>query len=452
MKILKVSRCYFPANDYGGPIGKMLALAGGLTTLGHKVTVYTSNLLDPARRMSDRTVTQEVECSRVIYFNSVYNYHWDPITPDVFRFCRSELRQFDVIHVYGYRDFISTVVCWYARRWRIPYVVEPMGMLIPIVRSLAKKRLYDRLCGARLMAGAARIVATSEVERGDLLRSGLDPGKVVLRRNGIDLARFENPPNRGGFRKLAGLAPSDLLVLYLGRISRKKGIDLLLRALRDQALSQAHLAVVGGDDYDGYMQELMRLARTLGLQDRVTFTGALYGQDKLGALCDADVLVLPSRNENFGNVVAEAAACGTPVIVTDRCGIAPFVLARSGHGCTGRVSIGEPTPSGRDPAPAQAVTAGRSDYVVGHVGLVIPYDEGALRAALARILADQALRAAFKLNGPEAARELSWDEPVRQTEDLYRSVLTPQGDRRARVELSGLRIQPFRSTIDGRQR
>ena len=98
------------------------------------------------------------------------------------------------------------------------------------------------------------------------------------------------------------------------------------------------------------------------------------------------------------------------------------------------------------------MTAGRSDYVVGHVGLVIPYDEGALRAALARILADQALRAAFKLNGPEAARELSWDEPVRQTEDLYRSVLTPQGDRRARVELSGLRMQPFRSTIDGRQR
>ena len=397
MRILKVSRCYFPANDYGGPIWKMLALAGGLIRLGHQVTVYTSNLLDPARRMSDQTVTQEVEGTRVIYFNSVYNYHWDPITPDVFRFCRSELRQFDVIHVYGYRDFISTVVCWYARRWGIPYVIEPMGMLVPIVRSLAKKRLYDWLCGARLMAGAARIVATSEVERGEFLRSGIDPAKVALRRNGIDLTRFENLPRKGMFRKSVGLAPSDRLVLYLGRISRKKGIDLLLRALSDPPLSEARLAVVGGDDCDGCLQELRRLADTLEIGERVTFTGALYGQQKLQALCDADALVLPSRNENFGNVVAEAVACGTPVIVTDRCGVASFVLE------------------------SPRAQSNRDSYVIGAVGLVIPYDESVLRAALVRLLTDRALRATFSRNAPGVAKRLSWDEPVQQTEDLYAS-------------------------------
>jgi glycosyltransferase involved in cell wall biosynthesis len=400
MKILKVSRCYFPATEYGGPIGKMLAITRGLTQLGHNVTVYTSNLLNPRVKMSDTTSTREIDAARIVYLNSVVNYHWDAITPDIFGFCRRELRHFDVIHIYGYRDFISTIVCWHARRWNIPYLLEPMGMFTPIIRRLAGKRLYDRLCGDRLAEGAAGVIATSQAEREEIITRGVDPRKVVIRRNGIDLRMFAPSPDPGRFRRRLGLGDSHRLVLYLGRISKKKGVDLLIRSLCDERLAAIRLAVVGPDDCDGHLQHLMDLAGRSGLTARVTFTGPLYGQEKIEALQDSDVLVLPSANENFGNVVAEAVACGTPVIVTDRCGIAPFVLG--------------------DAHPARP---GGPAYDIGRVGLVIPFSEAALREALVRTMTDDGLMSALRRNTGEAAAELSWDEPIGRMENLYNSVV-----------------------------
>ena len=326
MKILKTSRCYYPAVDYGGPIGKMRALADGLSEQGHSITVYTSNLARPGQKMSRRTLTKQVGRARVIYFNSLLSYHWDAVTPDTIALCRRELRDFDVIHMYGYRDFLSTVVGGYARRWNVPYVLEPMGMFVPIVRSLAKKNVYDRLFGRKLAGGAARVIATSQAEQESLLNAGIPSEKIVVRRNGLDLAEFTDRPARGLFRQQMGLAPSDRLVLYLGRISRKKGIDLLIKAFSDRDVPRSRLAVVGPDDGDGYLEKLRGQVEALGLTGRVSFSPPVFGSDKLAALADADVFVLPSQNENFGNAVAEAVACTTPVIVTDRCGVAPFVM------------------------------------------------------------------------------------------------------------------------------
>jgi glycosyltransferase involved in cell wall biosynthesis len=119
----------------------------------------------------------------------------------------------------------------------------------------------------------------------------------------------------------------------------------------------------------------------LGISERLLFTGPLYGDAKWAALQDADVFVLPSQNENFGNAAAEAIAVGTPVIVTDRCGIAPLV---------------------RDQA-----------------GLVVPYEREALTEALWRLLTDEALRERFRQGCHKVAESLSWDEPVAQMEQLY---------------------------------
>jgi glycosyltransferase involved in cell wall biosynthesis len=430
MRILKVSRCYFPATEYGGPIGKMLAITRGLTERGHDVTVYTSNLLSPRDKMSDMTSTREMDAARIVYLNSVMNYHWDAITPDIFGLCRRELRGFDVIHVYGYRDFISTIVCWHARRWGIPYLIEPMGMFKPIVRSLTEKRLYDWIYGDRMTDGAAGVIATSQAEREEIIARGVDPRKVVIRRNGIDLNGFTQSPDRGGFRRRLGLRDSDRLVLYLGRISQKKGIDLLVRSLCDERLAAIHLAVVGPDDYDGHLENLRDLVTRWALHARVTFTGPLYGQDKIQALSDSDVLVLPSANENFGNVVAEAVACMTPVIVTDRCGIAPVVLGQSHP--AGFIRTHESRQSAGVPAClAPPATGGDGDgYDIGRVGIVIPFSERALREALVRTFTDEDMVSAFRQNAPQAAAQLSWEEPIEQMADLYNSVVMKPETRR----------------------
>jgi glycosyltransferase involved in cell wall biosynthesis len=117
------------------------------------------------------------------------------------------------------------------------------------------------------------------------------------------------------------------------------------------------------------------------LTDQVLFTGPLYDDAKWSAYRDADLFVLPSQNENFGNTAAEAAACGTPVIVTDRCGIAPLI---------------------------------------GGAGMVIQHDVGKLCDAMEGILALDDSRARYESGCAELMKKLSWEGPLDLTEDLYR--------------------------------
>jgi glycosyltransferase involved in cell wall biosynthesis len=144
--------------------------------------------------------------------------------------------------------------------------------------------------------------------------------------------------------------------------------------------------MAGPDEGNGFRQRLEAMASQLGLNGRVLFTGPLYGDAKLAAYRDADVFVLPSQNENFGNTAAEAVACGTPVIVTDRCGIAPLVDQRA--------------------------------------ALVVPHDSASLEAGLARILEDSAFAAHLRAGSKEVANSLSWIEPLAQMETLYQGLIS----------------------------
>lgn len=380
MRILTVTRCFYPALSNGGGAFTSFAIAKQLVERGHEITVYTSNLLDPERKMSERTEAKTVAGIRVVYFNTALRYRWDGFQPDVFEHL-DDLRRFDVIHVCGFRDFLSTVVCGFAPRSGVPYVIEPMGMLVPIVRSLRKKMLYDRLVGRRLIERASRVIVTSDQEAQEAIAWGVAEEKLFLRRNGVDVSEFEALPPPGGFRRRFQIAPEKPLVLFLGRVSRKKNPALLLQAFAELGRRDSVLAFVGPDDGDGSFQEVVRLREKLGVQESVKLVGPLFGRDRVEALVDADVFVLPSSNENFANAVAEAVLCGTPVVVTRQCGIAPLVRDRA--------------------------------------GLVIEPEKEQLKSAMERLLADQQLRAALSRSALELKRELSWDEPVEQLERLY---------------------------------
>ena len=146
------------------------------------------------------------------------------------------------------------------------------------------------------------------------------------------------------------------------------------------------LVVAGPDEGDGFRKHLEALAARMGLNGGVLFTGPLYGDAKWAAYRDADVFVLPSQNENFGNTAAEAVACGTPVLVTDRCGIAPIVDGRA--------------------------------------GIVVPHDCAALEAGLAQILDHPAFAANLREGCPAVARSLGWAEPLVEMESLYRDLIS----------------------------
>lgn len=378
-RILNVSQAYPPLVEASGQALKVQALSRHLASRGHRVTVLTGGGPSGASVAEDGV--------EVVGLRSAVRYRALTVNLGLPLFCLRRLWEFDVVHIYGLYDFLGPVVAAVCRRWDVPYVVEPLGMFRPIVRNIGLKRIYRRLLGRRLLQGAARVIATSGLEREELLAEGVPAWQVVVRRNGVDLPDAGRPP-RGAFRRELGLDPATPLVLYLGRLSHKKGLDLLVEAFSGLP-HPAALAIVGPDDGDGCLRELRRLIPRLDLDGRVRVLGPKVGAEKFAALADADLFVLPSRSENFGNAAAEAVACGVPVVVTDRCGIAPLVRDRA--------------------------------------GLVVPCEVQALRSALQRLLSDRDLRERLRAGATAVREGLSWDRPVEELERLY-AELTRRGN------------------------
>jgi glycosyltransferase involved in cell wall biosynthesis len=158
------------------------------------------------------------------------------------------------------------------------------------------------------------IYAPSESTRQELIERGIRPSKVVLYPRGVDVQRF-SPQARNGFYKHRFGVTADVKLLYVGRISKEKKLDILAEAF-DRIYARnpgVHLVVVG----DGPFLEEMR-NRLRGRP--CTFTGALTGNDLVRAYASADLFVFPSTTDTFGNVILEAQACGLPVVVTDQGG------------------------------------------------------------------------------------------------------------------------------------
>lgn len=391
MRLLQVTQSYFPFLDRGGPTVKVRALARGLAALGHSVTVLSADLgFDAAKREAAGAVPGRWGFEareggvEAIYLRTRAQYRSLTWNPGVRAFCRERLGGYEVAHIYGLYDLLGPGVAQACRAGNCPYVVEPMGMFVPIVRNIRMKRLYHSTLGGALLRGASRVIATSEQERQEFLEGGIAEAKIVVRRNGIELPG--EIPASGFFRNQWNISRDAKMILFLGRLVSKKSPDLMLEVFSDwnargNGARGSVLVMAGPDEGDGFRQRLEQIASQKGLNGRVLFTGPLYGDAKWAAYRDADVFVLPSQNENFGNTAAEAAACGTPVLVTDRCGIAPIIDQRA--------------------------------------GLAVPHDRAALEAGLARILDDPALAARLRAGCKAVVDSLGWAEPIAEMESLY---------------------------------
>src|SRR6202790_4449323 len=406
MRILNVTETYAPFLEFGGPPVKVRALAQGLARRGHAVNVLTADWgLEKRLRHHSEPDLQALGWDRSpfgwrhtqggvqsIYLPSWFRYRTLSWNPAVKRYCRARLQNFDLVHIFGIYDLLGSPVAAAARARNIPYVVEPIGMFVPIVRNVWMKRMYHYFVGRQLFAGASAVIATSELEVQELAASGVAPQKIVLRRNGV-----ESPaswPSRGKFRASLGIPEQARLILFLGRLSLKKSPELLLQAfgnLPERIGEHDLMLVFAGPDENSMQQHLAAAASRLGISARVKFSGPLYGDDKWAAYRDADVFVLPSLNENFGNTAAEAAAAGTPAVVTEGCGIAPLLA--------------------------------------GVAAMVIPHNVNALSRALERVLTEPDLHAGLSAGCKQVTSRLGWEEPAQEMESLYRKL----GDADSRV-------------------
>ncbi|MFL5240832.1 MAG: glycosyltransferase [Gemmataceae bacterium] len=231
------------------------------------------------------------------------------------------IQEAEIVHIHGLWEEIQHKAARHAYRLGKPYLIRPCGMLDPwsLAQGRLKKALYLRWRLRTNLNRAAALHFTSQPER-DLTRSLRLHAPCLIEPNGIDLDEFAHLPARGAFRSRYGIASERPVVLFMSRLHPKKGLDLLLPAFARLA-EEAPLLVIAGPDLDDYRADLERDVIRLGLQDRVLFTGMLYGVDKLAAFVDADLFVLPSYQENFGIAVVEALAAGTPVVISDQVNI-----------------------------------------------------------------------------------------------------------------------------------
>jgi glycosyltransferase involved in cell wall biosynthesis len=384
MKILLVSPT-FPPRRFGGMTIASYNLGKSLVELGHGVTVYTTDVNDTHSRIRDAEGVKSMEGMHVRYFKNLINLLAARrlyLPKRLVTVTKTELKNFDVIHLNEFRSLLSIIVHHYAKKYSIPYVLQAHGSVGTYFQKGVLKRVFDRIWGCRILKDASKVIALTSAEAEQYKRMGVSEGKIEIVPNGINLSEFENLPRRGEFRRKYRLNQNQKIILYLNRINKVKGPDLLVKSFAElsKEIDKVKLIIAGPDD--GYLPILKKLLKELAIEEKVIFTGPLYGRDKLRAYVGADVYVLPSRYEAFPIGVLEAFACGTAVIVTDHCGIA--------------------------------------DVINDQAGLVVPWDKEQLSKAMLYMLSDNEKRREFGEKGRLLVREkFNWEKVGEQVEQVY---------------------------------
>jgi glycosyltransferase involved in cell wall biosynthesis len=359
----------------------MRRLVAELARRGHTIDVFTSSLVDLNGRTSWQSRSVPLDGATVHYLATPARFRWMGVTPSLPLHLRLQ-PQPDVAHVFGLRDPLGTFVAAWCRHRRVPYLVEALGMYQPKLRKVGLKRALDATVVRHVAQGAARLVATSDVERHEYLAGGIDGGRISIRPNGFPDVSDGAP--RGALRQRLGLDLDTPLVLSVGRVARGKGLELLVDAMRE--LPGVHLAIVGPDAGHGLLPELEARRAAAELDDRVHLVGAIEQERLPSVYVDADVFVLASQHENFGMVAAEAAAAGVPSVITDGCGVAELLRDRG--------------------------------------ALVVRYSRAAVGDALARLLHDAGLRRSLGASGRDVARRWSWQHVAAVEEEILQSIVT----------------------------
>ncbi len=245
---------------------------------------------------------------------------------------RSHARDYDALIIDGLWQYPGVAARAAALAAGVPYLVFPHGMLDPWFRRRfpwkhVKKQLFWWASQYAVLRDANRVVFTTEAEQAlaartfwpHRWRSAVVP--LGTNRPGGDSAMQE-----AAFRAMVPGLEARRFFLFLGRIHVKKGCDLLLRAFAWVARAHPDLdLVLAGPDQDGLRAGLRQFALEQGLGERVHFPGMLEGDVKWGAFRAAEAFVLPSHQENFGIAIAEAIACGVPVLISDKINIWRYV-------------------------------------------------------------------------------------------------------------------------------
>jgi glycosyltransferase involved in cell wall biosynthesis len=285
-------------------------------------TVFTTDLAEAASAKGHRRVTLAELPSGAASLEARIFRSGPPrrlaFSPGLYRALEREIRGYDVVHIHSLFLFPQWAGFHHSLRQGVPYIVSPRGALDPWLRQRARgrKAIIHALWQRRMLEGAALLEVTTEDEAAGIADVAPDVPRTVVP-NPIDWEFFQLLPDGSRFRHRHLAGHQGPVLLYVGRLSHVKGLDVLIRAfaLVRRQVPDAVLAVVGPDDEE-LRPRLAALAHREGVGQATTFVGMLTGEDKLAALAAADVWALASHTENFGVAVAEALAAGCATVIS----------------------------------------------------------------------------------------------------------------------------------------
>jgi len=358
---------------------------------GVTAEIATTDADGPGRRIDPALLPAGVP---VHLFRRTLSERWK-FSAGLGRWLNRNARNYDLVHIHAVWSFAPAAAGRAARRAGVPYLVRPAGMLSGYTwgRGAWAKRAYWRLVERATVFGAAGFHVTSPDEATEV--AAVRPGaRTFVIPNGVEDAARTVPPDPTALRRRCGAAAGNRpILLFLSRLHPKKGVaDLLLPALA-QSAGGAFLAIAGGEDFHapGHEAEVRTAIARLGVRDRVGLLGPVAAAERWNLFDWAAGLVLPSRSENFGIVVAEAMARGCPVVVTDGVQAKNLVIAAG-------------------------------------AGRVVPFDPLALAAALDELVGRPELRASLGDAGRRyAAEHLTWHRVADALLSMYHTLLADAG-------------------------
>jgi len=317
---------------YGGPSLSVLSLAENQTRLDVEVDLVTTNR-NGAQQLDISTQTWVTDKGfRIQYFPCWY-FNDYKISPSMSRWLNRHVRDYDFVNIHAIFSYANVAAYQACQRDRVPYIIHPHGMLETWSlnhKSWKKKPYYAAIEKPALeRASAIRVLSTTEVE--NLQTLGIQT-PLALIPNGISAEASATACDSSIFYQSFPATIDKTLILFLGRIDPKKGLDLLAQAFAQayQEFPHIHLVIAGPDNI-GYLATVKQYFAAQQCLHAVTFTGMITGTLKAAALATADIYVAPSYSEGFSMSVLEGMLSGLPCIITTACNFPEADEAKTAH-------------------------------------------------------------------------------------------------------------------------
>lgn len=340
MKILQVTQRFNPS--ISGSQYHVYRISRELIKRGHDVTVVSTNSMHNkdvrgfstsrpfslASTLLNLPKEEVIDGIKVYRFQPVFQFWMYMINPSMFFFLLKKINQFDVVHGHVYMSAEASMAAKASKLRNIPFVFTAHDLVSPhdgYINTL--KTIYDKTDGAITLGIANKLIALTNENKKQYDILGIPEKKIEIVPNGIDYWQFCNPKNKKASQ--GKLSSGERIVLFVGRLVRYKGAQYILEAIPNIIIDFPNTKFIFIGEDQGYKQDLVELARNLGVFNKCQFLGKVSDSDLRYYYSISDIFVLPSIGEGFGLVALEAIASGIPVILADTGGL-KHILAEVG--------------------------------------------------------------------------------------------------------------------------